>query len=235
LGTTNPNLPLDPEAPEFCPQPPSLSVGQIQFKDTSLYMTGKIAGISTSMLLDTGAARTIVSSSLWEEGGGSSLSSLGEVDGSLHSATGENLKILGITDITLQLGSLSFNHPTIVVENLTHPCLLGSDFFSAHNCNISFQSATLSVGDTEIPLRQQSEEPKICRVVLGKTTRIPANTEMIVPGRLVTSSSKNHMVHGLVDGGNGHRNFVTGRSLVSTDHGKVPVRIANFTDKSISI
>jgi hypothetical protein len=37
---------------------------------------------------------------------------------------------MGMADLTIQLGSLEFEHPTVVVENLTHKCLLGSDFFT---------------------------------------------------------------------------------------------------------
>jgi hypothetical protein len=150
--------------------------------------------------------------------------------------SGENLKILGASRLTLELGSQCFEHPVVIVEHLMSPgCLLGSDFFSEHNCTINYETSTLSIGDLEVPVRRQEEEPKVCRIVLGRSTRIPANTEMILPGRVAKSAAKTHQVSGLVEAGHLQRKFTTGRSLASTDYGRIPVRVANLSEKPVFI
>jgi hypothetical protein len=228
---------LNPDAPAFEPSSNPLFVRQVKFSDNSLFVTGGIESVSTSILLDTGAALTCVSGSLWRQCAASMTSEvvLKEADGSLQSATGEDLKILGVADLTFQIGSLEFEHSAVIVENLAHTCLLGSDFFTKHQCTIRYDTVTLIIGETEIPLRKQQEEPKICRVVLGKGIRIPANTEMILPGKLAKSGKVSHLAPGMVEAKYNQTKFTTGRTLVRSDYGKVPVRVANFSDKPLHI
>jgi hypothetical protein len=227
---------LNPDAPTFMPKSQTLFVRQVKFSDRSLFLTGEIQGVSTSVLLDTGAALTCISGEMWRQCTTSSPNlTVQEVNGSLQSATGENLEILGVVDLEFQLGSLKLKHSAVVVENLAHTCLLGSDFFSDHQCTISYDTVSLSIGDVEIPLRRQQEEPKLCRIILGKGIKIPANTEMILPGKLSKSGSLNHSVPGMVEAKQEIQKFATGRSLVRSDHGKVPVRVANFSDSPLYI
>ncbi|XP_064631659.1 uncharacterized protein LOC135489953 [Lineus longissimus] len=187
------------------------------------------------MLLDTGAALTLVSGDLWRRCPSSSGRPLQEVDASLQSATGEELKILGMADVPLGLGSSQFSHPVVVVENLAHECLLGSDFLQAQGCSIDYRTATLEVAGNEVPLRNQQGVLKVCRVIMGRNTRIPAGTEMILAGKLSRSRKESHLTPGLIEAQKGTIGFTTGRSLVSSDYGKMPVRVANFTDKPIFI
>ena len=225
---------LNPKATVYEPKPghSHVTIGSIQLADSSLYLSGKVNDQPTSMLLDTGAAVTLISSDEWDRLD-STKKTLEPAIGSLMSATKENLQIMGIVEAELQIGTRVYCHPVVVVKKLSHPCLLGSDFFAKHHCTIRYESATLEVGDEEIPLRRQSDEPKICRVILGKSLKIPAQTEMIVPGKLARGGESSHLTPGMIEKKKGPTPFTTGRTLVKSNHGKLPIRVANFTDKPI--
>jgi hypothetical protein len=107
------------------------------------------------------------------------------------------------------------------------------DFFTEHQCAIHYANFTLNICDTEIPLRTQTEEPRLCRIILGKSVNMPANSEMIVPGKLVKGAKSGHLTPGMVEAKRGPSKFTTGCTLVQLDHGKMPVRVANFTDEPI--
>ncbi|XP_064631689.1 uncharacterized protein LOC135489979 [Lineus longissimus] len=209
-------------------------IGSIHLADSSLYLSGKVNDQSTSMLLDTGAVVTLISSDLWDRLD-SAKKPLEPAMGSLMSATKEDLQILGIVDADLQIGSMVYCHPVVVVEKLSHSRLLGSDFFFKHHCTIRYETATLEVGKEEIPLRRQRYEPKMCRVILGKSLRIPVQTEMIVPGKLARGGEASHLMPGMIEARKSPTSFTTGRTLGKSGHGKLPIRVASFTDSPIRI
>ena len=160
---------------------------------------------------------------------------LEKVEGSLQSASGNDLIILGRAPITLCLGTLEFTHQVVVVENLDHPCLLGGDFFSDQGCVIRYDNRTLEVAGQEIPLHSHLEKPRISRVILPSTVTIPPNSEMIVAGQLRVSQKINDGTPGMIERHLGQRTIHTGRTLVIPKDGKVPVRLANFSDSPVKL
>jgi hypothetical protein len=89
---------LNPNAREFAPRSKQeISIGSVRLTDSSLYVTGIVDGQSTPILLDTGAAVTLVSNKLWKTCN-SYHPILEPADGSLQSATGESLKIVGVVN-----------------------------------------------------------------------------------------------------------------------------------------
>jgi hypothetical protein len=90
---------LNPNAKEFAPIQKPLSAGSIKLSDSSLCLGEKVEGVTKSILVDTGAAATIISNELWKRG--RPADRVPEVaDDSLQSATGEELKIVGLVNIT---------------------------------------------------------------------------------------------------------------------------------------
>jgi hypothetical protein len=126
---------LDPLAKEFQPTGQSsaqspVTVGQVRFVDSSLFVTAMVGGLTIPVLLDTGAASTILSNSLWQKCPKSKTANLRPATGSLHSFSGEDLKIVGNADVEIQIGPLVVHHPVVIGEKVMDMCLLGSDFFA---------------------------------------------------------------------------------------------------------
>jgi hypothetical protein len=80
---------LNLNAREFTPKQSrrKFCAGKISYVDSSLYTTGEMNDIQTPILLDTGAALTVISAERWKNCAGGQ-NKLQRVEGSLHSATG---------------------------------------------------------------------------------------------------------------------------------------------------
>ena len=229
-------VPLNVHAKVFQPvhvqRPAKKKVGQVNFIDSSLYITGYIAGVQTSILVDTGAAYTIMSSQLWRD---TMAAKLDPVEGSLVSATGEELQILGQATLPLRLGLREFLHSVMVVENLEHTCLLGADFLAENKCVINYDNKTLAIAGQELPLHHKQDQPRICRVVVDRPITVQPNTEMVFPGKLLKSAGVNEGSPGIVERKQGKNSLHIGRTLVVPKNGKVPVMVANVSDSAIHL
>ena len=119
--------------------------GKITFADTTVPLT---------VLVDSGASVTLIDSSVVPSHVRSSLrptSSIGV--GALYSANGTSITSLGVVTGMFQLGSLRFEGPVIVVDDLRESCLLGADLLRKHKISISMDpSPTLVMGPESTPI-----------------------------------------------------------------------------------
>ena len=62
------------------------------------------------------------------------------------SANGEDLDLLGQSEVTLRIGGLVEKHMILVANGLTQECVLGADFLMQHSCVVDLQKMSLHAG-----------------------------------------------------------------------------------------
>jgi len=105
-------------------------------------------------------------------------------EGPLVTASGEQLKVVGTTDILFSLKGLQISHNFVVIRDLYPALILGTDFLQANNASICYSDNTVRFYDelTVVPL-QRFTKAYSCATVC-KTTCIPCYTEAIIPVKM---------------------------------------------------
>ena len=91
---------------------------------TILYVDGHIGEIATKFLIDSGAVMSVVCYQLLT--GHNTL--ITKQATTAVGANGTPLDVVGLTTLTVSLGSFRTQHQFTVVRHLTVDCLLGADF-----------------------------------------------------------------------------------------------------------
>ncbi|KRY64642.1 Retrovirus-related Pol polyprotein from transposon [Trichinella pseudospiralis] len=153
-------------------------------KPSSIFVQANVAGTDSQLLLDTGAAVTLISEDLFN-----SLSPKRELQPvyvRLLSASGNPLDVLGTCRLPIRFAAQSFAHTLFVTRNLAFPGLLGADFLLSNGCVINLDDNVLRVGSTEVHLEHASQirtadtSTKPCRAVLRDTVLVPGRSEILV-------------------------------------------------------
>ena len=132
--------------------------------DSGIYITGLVNHCLTCVLLDTGATVSVLSEDTWKKSG--YVSKLKPVIGTLTTANGNELTVLGETQVRFRIGNMDCSWPVMIAQGLAHDCILGSDFFQQYGCQIHYDTGTFVVGDAEIPIRYCKVTPSVCRLYL---------------------------------------------------------------------
>ena len=141
---------------------------------SSLFVFGCIAGRRTKMLVDTGSAVTIVKENVWEEvkenvweeAGCDSLESPVR---KLVTANGQEMELAGQGEVEMKIGDLTIRHVVLVTKTLTHDCLLGADFLTAHGCVVDLQRNVVLIAGNAVPLacKSNADENRVCHVTVA--------------------------------------------------------------------
>ncbi|KRX98944.1 Retroviral-like aspartic protease 1 [Trichinella pseudospiralis] len=201
-------------------------------------LPGKVNGRSVRFLVDTGAAVSVIRES--------EVNMVGNVRTNRHgsrqivAANGECLEIVGTAELDIKLGDKFLaRHSMIVARNLSHPCLLGTDFLRP-------RKALIDLGDGRIKLdriwlnleslhtpndRNQREAEQECDICLLETVVLP----VIVTGKSnanwTTKDGFFEPAPKLVT----NHSVMAACSLSRTHRGTVPVRLLNGTDAPITL
>ena len=95
----------------------------------SVYVSGLINHTCASLLLDTGVTSSILYAEMWKNSGQYCTEKLQKFNSMLIVANGQKLVIQGRGVINMHFGNSLFKVPTVVVRDIPHACILGSDFF----------------------------------------------------------------------------------------------------------
>ena len=118
---------------------------------STLMVTGSVEGECVKMLVDTGSAVTILREDTWKRARESHQLQLLPPVRSVVAANGEDLDLLGQSEVTLGIGGLVEKHMILVANGLTQECLLGADFLMQHSCVVDLQKMSLHAGgETEL-------------------------------------------------------------------------------------
>ena len=213
---------------------PTLSV----FSGKDCVLVGQINGVPASILVDTGAAITVLSKCTWdrvkEEG-----AQLGSISGRrLVGVQGTPISLHDRARILLGVSSEKFEVAAIVADTPTADVILGRDFLRTQQCMIEMtkDGDVLHVQSRgqSISLAQDLTQPPIPRlnVVLQESVVVPPCSEMEVLCRTPDTASQKPWV---VEGQRDRCAVMVARAVVQPDANSIPVRVLNPRDVEVSI
>ena len=157
----------------------------------SLYANGTVAGIETSLLIDSGVTISLLHVDVWKEIQKGSSKKLKNWKTHVRSVSGNGLNALGQVCLPVCVDKFTAEHKFVVFEAMTTSCLIGMDFLLRHKCIINCVDATLEIQTPVgviVPLNVSQSIPRVCRVSLAQQVTVPGCHEMILTAKLVRST-----------------------------------------------
>lgn len=146
---------------------------------------------------------------------------------------GASINALGCAIFPLNIGG-SLMPQKMVVANIEVAGVLGYDFLYENGVDINVREGSLSMHGITIKCQLESKLPAVFRINTCETVTIPANSEMIIRGKvhgvqIQETDSKPVLIES--DGGClGEKNVLVARSLVLIQGMSVPLRLANLSN-----
>ena len=143
----------------------------------SMVVQGRLCGLAITMLIDTGAACSLISTKVWDEIHRSRPGlTLVPTSLAIRSVSGERLTARGATIAEVELGNSYYMHRFIVMD-LTEDIILGLDFIRRYNVTWNPHGSELII-DQPVSHLSQSDGP-LRRLVVAERTIVPANSRKI--------------------------------------------------------
>ncbi|KAG5891946.1 hypothetical protein JTB14_002222 [Gonioctena quinquepunctata] len=195
-------------------------VAILQRQNRGVFVDGLINNEPCTMLLDTGATRTILGPSFAR-----TPERIEPTTWKLRTATGEPATVYGELPIEIILGSTKVKHQALVAD-IEDDAIIGMDIMNSRGFELDFKDGVLRVNGEELVLHGRSEE--LIRVLLAEDVSVPERAETILEARLDGSASSGDVVMfepKLHDEKIG-RGIALGKTLLRADK-FVPVRVMN--------
>ena len=205
--------------------------------DDGFYVKATILKRNVPMLLDTGASVSILSNKFIDSCTEANKFVIKPIRRSLVTATGEIQPFIGITNLSITIGSRTFEHE-FLVASIQNDGILGVDFLTSHGCDLLITQGILQIGSENIPCFSDHDLSyrASCRVVVKETTVVPPQTEIMLQGviidklkscgpKVLETSAKFTENSGLL----------VARSLVNVDSQSVPLQMVNFHDEPFKV
>ena len=155
------------------------------------YATGKLAGKTVRVLLDTGAGVSLVSARVYHALAGADKPKLQPAGPTLRMADGSPMRAHGVADFKLQLGDQCTQH-TYTVADTEPDVIVGIDFLAKHCCEWRRSDNSLVVDGGLVPLEGPSCQPVVTRVQVAVATGLVDTSQGT--GELLTWTARS--VHG---------------------------------------
>ena len=203
-------------------------------------LNGQINGVTVAILVDTGAAATVLSKEVWNRvrADGAELEPVAAGVG-LVGVQGSPLQHHGSAQVQLQLEGETFPVKVIVADSLMSDVILGRDFLKTHQCTVELSKNKDVLHFKElgmvITLNDSVDNPEISslNVVLESTLQVPPHSEIETVGRVPqAASNKTWMVESSKQG---RCACMVARAVVKPDGVGVPLRLLNLRDEAITI
>ncbi|KAG5888496.1 hypothetical protein JTB14_015741 [Gonioctena quinquepunctata] len=195
-------------------------VAILQRQNRGVFVDGLINNEPCTMLLDTGATRTILGPSFAR-----TPERIEPTTWKLRTATGEPATVYGELPIEIILGSTKVKHQALVAD-IEDDAIIGMDIMNSRGFELDFKDGVLRVNGEELVLHGRSEE--LIRVLLAEDVSVPERAETILEARLDGSASSGDVVMfepKLHDEKIG-RGIALGKTLLRAEK-FVPVRVMN--------
>ena len=189
------------------------------------------------MLLNTGASVSILSNKFIDSCTEANKFVIKPIRRSLVTATGEIQPFIGISNLSITIGSRTFEHE-FLVASVQNDGILGVDFLTSHGCDLLITQGVLQIGSENIPCFSDHDLAyrASCRVVVKETTVVPPQTEIMLQGviidklkscgpKVLETSAKFAENSGLL----------VARSLVNVYSQSVPLQMINFHDEPFKV
>lgn len=148
-----------------------------------MFLSVKIYGIDLNCLIDTGATVSILHPEKYYAIPEKYRPSLGPYKSKLRMGDGALVPALGCS-----ITPLDFNGQLIpqkmIIANIDVSGVLGYDFLYENAVDINIREGSLRINGMKMTCKLESKLPSIFRVTIGETVTIPANSEMIIQGKV---------------------------------------------------
>ena len=200
-------------------------------------MDGEVNGITTSFLLDTGASTTLLRKDTWERVKAPSQKKLTPcLEQRLVSVDGSPLQVHGRAMVEFKLAGEIFQLEVTVVSPLTSEAILGLDFLRQHRVTIDLGNQQMLFGESNgqrTPLKESAGPKSVHSIRVVETIQIPPCSETMVMAETTGSIDGGSW---LVESNWGQRlPAAVARALVEPKSGKVPVRLLNAREKTVTV
>ena len=195
------------------------------------HVDGYVNNVPASMVIDTGAAVTLLRKEFWLKTN-TTLNSWRGPD--LVGAKGTPITVCGTAAVVFKIGSCSFSMEAVLSDVLTADAILGLDFLEEHKCTIAAGRKLFTLRDGEVSVPLDSSNKKHDQITtevihLSQTVSIPALSEVEVMAHCKTSVSGGSW---LVENSLGNKgSIVVARALITPQDGCIPVRLVNLSSR----
>jgi len=135
------------------------------------YIVFKAKGRTVQSLVDSGSPKSLMSQKLARQLN-LKIYPL-ENQGSLVSATGQALRLLGKTSVPCNINGLFISHTSVVVEHIFPNLIVGTDFLSQNQAVINYRNNALDILDGLVSMPLQKFHSLDNCAVVHKNTVIP--------------------------------------------------------------
>ena len=197
----------------------------------------QVNGTTSSLLVDTGSAVSLIRQDLWNKSR-REYDKLEPWTKKLVSVDGSPVSVLGCCRIRITIGSETFHHTVLVVDNLTTEGILGLDFLKEYRCLVDLGENKLKISQNSIciPLEHNTEGAILnqINVTIAQTVCIPARSELEVLAE--TNRDIDNGATWLLEGQQMKESpLVVARALVRPHNNTVIVRLLNPDTKPFTL
>ncbi|CAK8685090.1 unnamed protein product [Clavelina lepadiformis] len=207
------------------------------------YVNVMLCSMPICALVDTGASVSLMSKTLFDkvssENPGTTLGPT--LDTQLTTASGTALQVLGLVTLSVQVAGLITECEIYVVYRLTEDFIIGLDFVQHHQCRICYKDKILEAGSSSTPLLDGKVTLQRNEVYIVEDLIVPASTEVCTFGIFCMDpmlKMPDVEFPALVEGNlrlNDKYGVLAGNYLTQVHNGKVPIRLANFSDDEVRL
>ena len=197
-----------------------------------LLIGGRVSGLATKMLIDTGASVSVVSTALWQgihdtHPGWTLLPTTCQV----RTVSGDLGKVRGSLVVEIELNGQYYAHKFIVMD-IAEDLILGLDFIQKYDLNWNKKRGSLVLRGQEVQtLRRYSMgDAHVRRLRVAEVTVIPPRTQQIVEVKVCQRGPGNLPDWGMVSATRAtvrSHGVIAGRALVDPTQGTIPIPVMN--------
>jgi hypothetical protein len=203
-----------------------------------LVVHGRVSGLAATMLVDTGASLSVVSTQLWTEihrthPGWTLLPTRCRV----RTVSGELAKVRGSLVVELELNSKYYVHQFIVMD-VQEDLILGLDFIQKYKLNWDSERSVLVLRGEEIPAvrRCVMGDKRVRRLYLTEAAVIAPRQMIVVDAYIQDRDSRDLPDWGVVSPIKrpvGKYGVMAGSALIDPKSDRIPVPVINPGDKPV--
>jgi predicted aspartyl protease len=179
-------------------------------------------------IVDSGAAGTLISKTVWQTMNTELLNP--KRNKKWINASGDTMKCIGKTIITIKFGEYTIQHKCVVIDGLQSKMLIGTDFLQKHGCIIDYTKGKIKIGTTELNIKTSTRQEEAC-LILQKTIHLAAKSESIHLIQINTALGDELLLENIKS----KDNVWIRDGLVKITNGKIPIIIQNKNPFNVTL
>ena len=152
-------------------------------EESSLYITAWINDKSIECLIDSGASISVINFKEYQSRKSALLKPLSRCRRPICIANGQTVEAPGIAHLPLGIDDTQYEVP-LVIADIAVPVILGMDFIRKQKGIIDSNNNEVILNGVHYKCHDYEMKSHIFRVTVAEDIEIPANSEMIIPGKI---------------------------------------------------